>query len=132
MASTPFAGAARRLKDGRFSLGAVSNAELELARGNPNLIWGWKRDVGPASRIIYFGGQLVAENDEAILSRWYVFYRHRAPAIIRMNVLFLTTVLPHGHFFEGEVGAARHERRPRHCRQDAEQLGRVSRDSCKW
>jgi hypothetical protein len=46
MASTPFAGAARRLKDGRFSLGAVSNAELELARGNPNLIWGcamWAR-----------------------------------------------------------------------------------------
>ena len=78
MASTPFAGATRRLKDGRFSLGSVINAELELARGNPNLIWGWKRDVGPASRIIYFGGQLIAQTDEVVLSRWYVFYRHRA------------------------------------------------------
>ena len=29
MASTPFAGATRRLKDGRFSLGTVINAEFE-------------------------------------------------------------------------------------------------------
>jgi hypothetical protein len=47
-----------------------------------------------------------------------------------MNVLFLTTVLPHGHYFESEVGATRHEQRPRHGRQDAEQLGSVSRYNC--
>jgi hypothetical protein len=29
---------------------------------------------------VYFGGDLVAEGDEVVLSRWYLFYRHRAEA----------------------------------------------------
>ncbi|MBW8812122.1 MAG: hypothetical protein JF588_01745 [Caulobacterales bacterium] len=80
MVSALPAGRARRLADGRFSLGAVVDAAGELARGNQNLIWGWKRDVGSAFRAVYFGGELGHRGDEVLLARWYLFYRHRADA----------------------------------------------------
>lgn len=80
MVSTQSAGRARRLNDGRFGLGPVADLDLELARGNPRLIWGWKRDVGACARAVYFGGELTGEAGEAVLSRWYLFYRHRADA----------------------------------------------------
>ncbi len=80
MVSEFYATPARRLADGRFGLGAVENLEMELQRGNSRLIWGWKRDVGTASRAVYFGGDLEADGDEVVLSRWYLFYRHRSDA----------------------------------------------------
>jgi hypothetical protein len=67
-------------RDGRFDLGHVSNLHRELERGNPRLIWGWKRDVGANNRMVYFGGELVAAGDRVMLGRWYLFYRHRAEA----------------------------------------------------
>lgn len=80
MVSSIYAAAARRLKDGRFAFGPVSDLEMELSRGNPHLIWGWKRDVNAASRVVYFGGELEAYQGEVVLNRWHLFYRHRADA----------------------------------------------------
>lgn len=80
MVSTLRAAPTKCLADGRFGFGSIPNLELELGRGNTKLIWGWKRDVDLASRAVYFGGELAAENSEVVLSRWYLFYRHRAEA----------------------------------------------------
>lgn len=80
MVSTYHAAPARALAGGRFALGPIADLERELARGNPRLIWGWKRDVGNASRAVYFGGELEAEQGDVVLRRWYLFYRHRADA----------------------------------------------------
>lgn len=80
MVSTYSAAPGRLLTGGRFSFGPLADLEMELERGNSHLIWGWKRDVENASRVVYFGGELEADGGEVVLSRWYLFYRHRAQA----------------------------------------------------
>lgn len=78
MVSTLPGQSARELADGRFELADFPEAEFELRRGNPRLIWGWKRDVGNCSRAVYFGGDISAINTSIILARWYLYYRHRS------------------------------------------------------
>ena len=59
-------------------LAKVENLDFELKRGNPNLIWGWKRNAGDNWRAVYFGGELGNVEDHAALTRGYLFYRTRA------------------------------------------------------
>jgi hypothetical protein len=41
------------------------------------VLWGWKRDEGRASRLVYLSGDLGLEGDTVMLDRAYFHYRHR-------------------------------------------------------
>lgn len=47
---------------------------------NPNITWGWKRDVGTQSRLVYFSGNLSLDQDRVQLSRYFFFYRTKVKA----------------------------------------------------
>ena len=66
-----------RLGVGRCS---TDDARQFWPQANRHVLWGWKRDVGAASRLVYLSADLQLEGDEVVLDRAFFFYKHRVEA----------------------------------------------------
>ena len=49
------------------------------SNANQNILWGWKRDVGEQSRLVYFSGTMGRGDEGVSLDRYYLHYRARLP-----------------------------------------------------
>ena len=62
-----------------LALGRIDAAARAFwPRANRHVLWGWKRDAGDASRLVYFSGDVTLDGDVVRLGRGFFFYRHRA------------------------------------------------------
>src|SRR5207342_938963 len=66
----------------RLGLGRCSDAEARRfwPQANRHVLWGWKRDDGAASRMVYLSGDMALHGDDVVLDRGYFFYKHRVEA----------------------------------------------------
>jgi len=51
--------------------------ERHWPSANKEVIWGWKRDVGSESRLVYFSGNLARDGGSVILNRYFFHLRTR-------------------------------------------------------
>lgn len=49
--------------------------DLSWTTANKDVLWGWKRDVGPQSRSVYFSGHLSRNDDYVTLKRYFFQFR---------------------------------------------------------
>ncbi|WP_156429556.1 hypothetical protein [Burkholderia sp. TSV86] len=49
------------------------------SRANQHVLWGWKRDVGDCSRVVYFSGNLGSKDEKIILDRGFFFLKSIMP-----------------------------------------------------
>jgi hypothetical protein len=49
-------------------------AERFWRRANREVLWGWKRDVGPEKRLVYFSGALARRGNAVVLQRRFLLY----------------------------------------------------------
>src|SRR4051812_17206998 len=47
------------------------------ARANKEILWGWKRDVGPHSRVVFYSGRLERRGSGVGVTGHFLFYKHR-------------------------------------------------------
>ncbi len=60
-------------------LGRLPTHRLEMR--SRSVLWGWKRDAGSLSRIIYLSGRIERREDQIVFCDPYLFYRHSAPRV---------------------------------------------------
>src|SRR6185436_2287771 len=71
-----------RTRHDRLSIGRCADAEALRfwPQANRHVLWGWKRDDGAASRMVYLSGDMALHGDDVVLDRGYFFYKHRVDA----------------------------------------------------